>query len=193
MPVSPCAGLSPPACGMRKMTGFAVFNSGPFFICFPDLSWRTVRPSPHSSPRFLPPPGSRSNPAGVDCLSPDEMPVRRILFSSAFVNAPPLKLRTPSSDRFSVRSFLFGKSIEFLTDFRFWRSSHFLHRVAPRGRKERGVPPCRTLIVNKRPRICLRDRCSTSRYGGQGLHLKVTTPVSGRQLTCKPKCCNKNG
>ena len=134
-------------------------------------------PSPHPSSLFLPRPDSRRNPASVDFVSLDEMPVWQILLSPAFADAPHLKWPTPSSDRFSGRKFLVGKSIEFLTDFLFWRFSHFLHFAGSGERKKRGVPRCRTLIVNKRPRLSFRDQCSGSRYGGQGLHLKLTTRV----------------
>jgi hypothetical protein len=87
-------------------------------------------------------------------------------------------LPTPSSDKSEGRKFSVGKSIEFLTDFLFWIFGHFLYFAGPGERKERGIPPCRTLIVNTRPRLSFRDRCLGGRYVGQGLHLKLTTGVS---------------
>jgi hypothetical protein len=56
-------------------------------------------PSPHLSSLFLPPPDSRRNPASVDFVSLDEMPVWQILLSRAFSDALHLKLPTFSSDR----------------------------------------------------------------------------------------------
>jgi hypothetical protein len=170
------------------MKGASLLNTVQCFTRLRNISWKMVRPSgadparttsganpsgqaqassrlrisfpsPYPSSLFLPLPDSRRNPASLDFVPLGEMPGWQILRSPAFADAPHLKWPTPSSDRFRGRKFLVGKSIEFLTDFLFWGLSHFLHFAGPGERKERGIPPCPTLIVNTRPRLSFRDRC----------------------------------